>query len=788
MNIKILFCVLLCKIVLSNNFPFELIKSPLLLNIAKYSNITNINDNNIKDAIIKIATEFIKHIIDEKNVNISGECKETLQNFINMEEELNREEIIVKFIMDSGLTKNELHYFDNCFYLSHIQNKNLTLNYAYLVYSVNNRYNDGNKTFNKTRTDYESNYYMNGLCIPSKTSCYAEDSIILLKEVNKIFPVFMDDNSTIRAYIVYDKHNIKFNSISYTLSYIIIIFMVIQFILVVFNFQICYLLNKCFKKENNNNNKKCCNVQKWIKRFKNYFSFKENFGELFNYSSNSTYVNNYSGLFEIRGLNALSLFFTILGSTFIAIYNSPLKLSGISQMKFLLENPLYSLIFIGLRYSPRIMISCSGYTFIYKYLCSKEKNFSDFKFIMYQSHKIFIFIMLIFFYKNTINFIMEQINLGNSPIWIYFQGFILGNEITELYEYYPGVQVNHSIFGTIFGTDVSDPPDAIKQNIYNYYWITFNEIIFFIFGILFISLGYRFNVRIDLIIIVLIILQILAKFFMYLGGINSNFNSTLYYYMFEYGKLMTKPFFNLPYFLIGIYSGLMNYTLQRVEINKFNKSLYSQINAFSMLIEEDKKKPKQTGSSMIEMNINNEDNENENNDVEQNIENDFIKDNNNKSSKEKILNDNNNKIIDNNENDDKNNEEEIRPFLKVFIKIIRNRKKNPLKLFFIILIFFCIIGIPIASHYIVLNITYEGEEYEKLSYKDRIQKNIDERKIIMAKYTEEKNLEKYISNTFLNILFRFDIEFVIIIIHGIFFFLRANGQNNILSFFTNIIW
>ena len=58
----------------------------------------------------------------------------------------------------------------------------------------------------------------------------------------------------------------------------------------------------------------------------------------------------------------------------------------------------------------------------------------------------------------------------------------------------------------------------------------------------------------------------------------------------------------------------------------------------------------------------------------------------------------------------------------------------------------------------------------------------------MTEYIEEKNLEEYITNTFLNILFRFDIEIVIIIIHGIFFFLRANGQNNILSFFTNIIW
>ena len=87
----------------------------------------------------------------------------------------------------------------------------------------------------------------------------------------------------------------------------------------------------------------------------------------------------------------------------------------------------------------------------------------------------------------------------------------------------------------------------------------------------------------------------------------------------------------------------MNYALQRIEINKFNQSLYSQINAFSFLKEENKEenkvenneKPKQ--GNLYTESINSEDNEKDNNNTEQISINDFTKDSSNKSSKENKL-------------------------------------------------------------------------------------------------------------------------------------------------------
>jgi hypothetical protein len=183
--------------------------------------------------------------------------------------------------------------------------------------------------------------------------------------------------------------------------------------------------------------------------------------------------------------------------------------------------------------------------------------------------------------------------------------------------------------------------------------------------------------------------------------------------------------------------------------------------------------------------------ENDNNDKEKLIRNNDTKNNEIVEiiNDEKTLNDSDNKIINDNEKKDKNTEEEIKSFLRVFINMIKKRNNNSYTLFYLAILVI-IIYVPVISHYIVLYCTYEGGKYEGFTYEQKIEKSNDmfKREEEMKKYIEEKNLEKYITNTFLNIFYRFDIEIVVIVTHWIIFDLRANGQNNILSFFTNIIW
>ena len=89
------------------------------------------------------------------------------------------------------------------------------------------------------------------------------------------------------------------------------------------------------------------------------------------------YLNNVNGLTYIKGLLGISMILYIFGQTFIALFNLPFKNFTLSEFNSSLRNPLYVIPLIGLRYSPRVILSCSGYTLMYKFLCfiEKERNF-----------------------------------------------------------------------------------------------------------------------------------------------------------------------------------------------------------------------------------------------------------------------------------------------------------------------------------------------------------------------------------------------------------------------------
>jgi hypothetical protein len=55
-----------------------------------------------------------------------------------------------------------------------------------------------------------------------------------------------------------------------------------------------------------------------------------------------------------------------------------------------------------------------------------------------------------------------------------------------------------------------------------------------------------------------------AKILIYIFYYTKNdIYTTLYYYIFEHGKLMLNPLYNLSYFLIGMYFGIINYSIQK---------------------------------------------------------------------------------------------------------------------------------------------------------------------------------------------------------------------------------
>jgi hypothetical protein len=126
------------------------------------------------------------------------------------------------------------------------------------------------------------------------------------------------------------------------------------------------------------------------------------------------------------------------------------------------------------------------------------------------------------------------------------------------------------------------------QTILDYFWMIYNEMFFFIFGSILIFIGIKYKKRIDYYILIIFVINFVLKiifsyfnYFFFGEDENDVYYSSLYYLSIDYGKFMQNPLFNLPYFLIGIFFGAMNYVIQKGIENEYkldenNNKIFSQ--------------------------------------------------------------------------------------------------------------------------------------------------------------------------------------------------------------------
>jgi hypothetical protein len=849
---KIFICfILLYQIAFSFKFPYELLKSPLIHQILKNEKIVNPDDPEMLGKLItNILMTILRKVTENKNNSIRHECIEFIKSLddykdysdnYNAADIKNRQyksrETTLKLILDSSKSRNELNYYKNCLnsHLTYLDYNQTINSYTYFIAIISSSYlQKSNEDLTNIQT-FEDHSFLLGYCVPFSEKCNLDDYKEIVRVLNENYNyIFYPQDSTVETYIISDsKKDINHND-KLLISIIFLVIVGILIGLVLFQYPIYFLLKQCFKNENIiNNEQKQENettkgeeklnekekkdnekkyVPKWLLKLNSCFSLNENLEELFNLSTNTTNVNNYSGLMEIRGLNALSMNFTILGFTFIAIYNSPLKVIGIYQLFILLNHFLYFFIFIGLRFSPRIILSCSGYSLIYKYLCyidKYNKNYSFFKFMLYQSHKFFIFIILFFFFIYSLNYLYQEIN-GILPIWYFFQKKIVEKvEFNNFWKLFFGIEflfsennnintnntitnityTNNTYINITYTNNTYTNNTNKNYHLNDYFWIPFNELLFFVLSLCIITIGYKYNLRIDIFIIILIlliyVLKIIITFF-----IKDEYNSILYFYVFNYGEFMTSSIFNFPSFLIGLYFGLINYTLQKGLANKFDISISSKINQFSFLQKEET--PEKKG-------LFDDDDEHKNETLGNTNNNDESK---NYNSVDNNINNSKKNTINNNEGDNNNsNSKELKSFstseqnlsfLNSSIGFINFQKKYTHNTILSFIVFFSLF-IPYIIHAIVMKI-YEGKANEAKSKVDNEEDNMDKISQVKAHYNITNEyltnlyLTDYVNNIFLKIFYTIDIEIIIFLIHWLFFILHINGNNNILSFFTNIIW
>ena len=540
------------------------------------------------------------------------------------------------------------------------------------------------------------------------------------------------------------------------------------------------------KKLIKNNNQEKANQFKpknWYKYLNAYFNIIRNGSELFNFSLNETNFNNLNGITYIKGILGISMILYILGQVYLILFNMPTK--AISQTSFynMIKNPFYGFIYISLRYSPRILLSCSGYILAYKFLHFIEQNQNHYfwKFLFVQSYKYILLVFIVLFMRYSFYSIDNILNDQKRPAMEIYK-YNLEQNLVPFFE---------KLFSFLL-TKPSDNEFIKRQNLVQYFYLPLNEAFLFLFGIFLISIGFWLKLRIDFIILFLIFGLYIGKILYYTLDLKiKEYYTTLYFYLYDYGELMLNPIFNLPYYLVGMYFGFINFSIQKgVSIHKKeHKESYAIIE----ILEDDEE--------INDINLKKDDNNLEK------IELIGITDENENESRKTYRPDNSetsDKVVINtnysyqhkrkskrktNKKKDKNTQKEVKrpmtynnfelddkvkemPFLIIPIKFLTCNRKFNNACYLGVIIIFCLI-------FMIFNITLQQIIlFDLFDIKG-------ENKVDIA-----TTLEDFISDKSLNIFYLIDIELVVFMINWIFFILysRSEKSADIFDFFNTKYW
>ena len=825
---------------LSNNVgPF--FSGLVALNNSNVNLITNImfdfavivNQNKpLEQKMVTQVQEFVGQMFsyyDYESFGVRQDCVDLIKYIFFDYQEQTKNSLFLyfqKYLLDSSRSKGKLLSFDNC-----LNERKLTITsdkyiiYPAFIIGIINYPEYKSKT--KNSSFYSKGEYITSYCFPygfknkedeekdQNPMCSKEDYAKMIR-----FLIYLMDNSenpNVTTLYIYQNTN-KPDTMDNLLGILSLIFLflpvIINMILFICkkviirrqkaNFFINELITDVEKREKNNISRKETNkidknknerkrryiFPNWYLYLKECFDIIKNGKELFNFSLNNTNYNNINGITYIKGLIGISIILTIYGHTFIAIANFPIKVYGLWEFYNIMKSFFYPLLFFGYKYCPRILFSCSGYTLIYKFLCyiEQEENFSLIKFIFLQSYKYILLIIVLVLFKHMIYYVVILFSQEKRPVWSIFKHYL--DDENDFFKRF---------FSFLFQKYDNN---RFNQHFMSYFYMPINEVFFYIFGSLLIFFGHRYKLRIDLIILVIILILFLSKIIYFLVNkfpLNYYYTTTEYL-LIDYGLFMETPVFNISSFLIGMYFGLINYSIQKGITELEKKTNYNSIilqMSETEIPEDDEgkkyiKKRKSNFKSELEdrlrkLNINDSDTEEEINDnnipISKSLlskEKDFFLNNlreNDVNDINKKKNDNLEKFISENPSKKIEYSERIKqmPFLISPIKFYIFHRKNKSKCFLNILIIIAILILVIlAIKEIILTLIYVRPKKAEI---------LEDSNIV-----HELSFENIIPNLALNIFHLIDIEIVVFIVQWITFILYFKEFEIIRGFINHIYW
>ena len=730
--------------------------------------------------------------------NFSQDCNYLIKNIYFSNYTYTTAFFLKKILIDSTKNKNDFLTYENCIEkkdFPEIKDLNFTVQPVFVIGIVDDIIKKNNLKNSLLSEKYN---YISSFCFPyglykedNKEMCSSEDYD---KLINVALQTFHNMNTS-------DIHTMKILSNEffpreyvYCIISLIFIFLplLIWILLSIYKEikirsherenQLMQLIDSQDILDKNHKKDKLISKGYQFSKFYNYlhvfFNISKNVKELFNFTLNVTNFNNLNGITYIRGILGIAMILYILGQIFLVLFNFPSKSISQSNIYKTINNPFYALLFFSLRYAPRIILSCSGYILVYKFLCYIEQEQKKYfiKFLFLQSYRFILLIIVLLFMRFCLYYIDSIISQRRRPMMEIYH-----HNINEHDEYFFERLITFLLFSG------GNNEFRKRQNLIQYFYLPLNEMFLFIFGTAIISFGYLFKFRIDYMIIILILSLYVIKIIFYINTLYKNeYYSTLYFYLYDYGELMLNPIFNLPYYLIGMYFGLVNFSIQKgVTLFKFktNES-YALIEMFENeqdnemkedddMNKEDSDNVSKDDNKVIKMNKISKTINNKNGEEALKLSNSYEYSRKKKSSKKRKQKEEKNINFQKNENEDLDDKIKEMPFLISPLKFLNYHRGYHRQNFFRILIifFFIFIILSMFIHMIMIFI-YQKNNKENIN-------NID-----------LYSLKDIIPNYFLNIFYLVDIELIVFMINWIFFVLysRSEKSADIFDFFNNRYW
>ena len=333
------------------------------------TNIQILNLSNHLDAILK-------NITQPNNTKISAECISNINSTYK-----GKQLKLLKLYEDSSKDFVDLSSFYSC-----INDENNTF---FTIYP--NLTNDAKMEITRlNENNLDEHLWIFGVCL-LKNNCDSDDIKYIFDAVNnlfyKTFKFYTSENiSVVDFYKAKEEYLNNGYFVKYLSPFIVVIIQIIFMIFKIIPVKIfsCIFRRKYLKESNKDENQKntqnnldyIFSLSKQIAlKIRKCFSISEIIDDL-TYSNKSELFKD-EDMTYLKGIKTLGIICLIYGFNFMILYNYPLCTSSRDEREKFLESRRMIYLTIFMRLGPALILSSSGYSLSYKFLCFLDKKLAN---------------------------------------------------------------------------------------------------------------------------------------------------------------------------------------------------------------------------------------------------------------------------------------------------------------------------------------------------------------------------------------------------------------------------